>query len=225
LFDTNLDEEQRKYVKTLRDSCGALMSLLNDILDFSKIEAGMLTLEKVDFDLRELLHNLACMMALSAKGKGVDFICKARKDVPALVSGDPGRLRQVLFNLVGNAIKFTHVGSVSLSVSLSSQTEEEVVLHFCIKDTGIGIPADKHKMLFQKFAQLDASMTRKYGGSGLGLAISKWLVERMGGCIGVTSEEGRGSEFWFTVRLGKQHGKMSDEINSEHIYGTFYEEI
>ena len=204
LLDMELSDEQRKYAEIVRSSGESLLALLNDILDFSKIEAGKLEIETLDFDLRTLLDDFAAMMAIRAYDKGLEFICAAAPDVPAYLQGDPGRLRQILTNLAGNAMKFTHQGEIAVRASLVSETDAEAVLRFSIKDTGIGIPAEKQNILFQKFTQGDTSITRQYGGTGLGLAISKQLAELMGGEIGVISEEGLGSEFWFTVRLRKQ---------------------
>ncbi len=202
LLDTNLEDEQRRYAESIRTSGEALLALLNDILDFSKIEAGKLELETVDFDLRGLVDELAATLALRAHGKGLEFVCAVAPDVPAYVRGDPGRLRQIITNLAGNAVKFTQQGEVAVRIRRISASETDAVIRCSVKDTGIGIPADKQAMLFNKFTQVDASTTRRYGGTGLGLAISKQLVEHMGGEIGLVSEEGRGAEFWFTVRVG-----------------------
>ena len=211
LLDTELTEEQRRYAEVVRRSGESLLALLNDILDVSKMEAGKLVMETLDFDLHALLDDFAATMALPAHDKGIAFICAAAPDVPGYLRGDPGRLRQVLTNLTGNAVKFTHHGEIAVRVSVVSQTDAEAVIRFCIKDSGIGIPAEKQVLLFRKFTQADASTTRRYGGTGLGLAISKQLAEMMGGRIGFVSEEGHGSEFWFTARLAKQAERAQTE--------------
>jgi PAS domain S-box-containing protein len=211
LLDTDLTDEQRRYAQTVR-SCGeSLLSLINDILDFSKIEAKKLDLETLDFDLQNVLDDFAATMALRAHDKGLELICAADPNVPSRLRGDPGRLRQILTNLAGNALKFTQRGEVAIRAALESETREDVLLRFTIRDTGIGIPPDKIAQIFDKFTQADSSTTRKYGGTGLGLAISKQLSELMGGEIGVESTEGVGTEFWFTVRLRKQPEGASAE--------------
>ena len=206
LLDTDLDEQQRRFVETLRVSGESLIGIINDILDFSKIEAGKLELEVLDFDLTSVLEDFADVLALRASDKGLEFICAAAPDVPTHLLGDAGRLRQILTNLAGNAIKFTHRGEVSVIASLVSVTASSVLVRFAVRDTGPGIPEDKLVMLFEKFTQMDPSVTRKFGGTGLGLAISKQLAQLMGGEIGVTSILGQGSEFWATARFALPAG-------------------
>ncbi len=209
LMDTRLNEEQHQYAAAVH-SCGeALLVLIDDILDFSKIEAGKIELEKLDFDLSALLDDLATTMAVRAQDKGLELLCACQPDVPSRLRGDPGRLRQILANLTGNAIKFTSVGEVAIQVSTVAEDSASALLRFGVRDTGIGISQSKLALLFEKFTQADASTTRKYGGTGLGLAISKQLAELMEGEIGVSSEEGKGSEFWFTARLEKQPKEAS----------------
>ena len=204
LLDTELNAEQRGYAEIARAGGESLLSLINDILDLSKIEAGKLDLETLDFDLTELLEDFAVVMGARADDKGLKLLCSADPDVPVLLRGDPGRLRQILTNLAGNAIKFTRAGEVAVRVSLVEKNKKNVLLRFSVRDTGIGIPQDKIGLLFNKFSQVDASTTRRYGGTGLGLAISKQLAGLMGGETGVRSVEGKGSEFWFTAYLGTQ---------------------
>ena len=201
LLDSTLTDEQRRFAETIRSSSESLLDLINDILDFSKIEAGKLEFESLDFNLLNLLDDFDDTMALRAYGKGLELLCKVDPNVPIWLRGDPGRLRQILTNLTGNAIKFTRAGEVALRVSFVEGIETNCLLRFAVCDTGIGIPSEKVRDLFEKFTQADASTTRKYGGTGLGLAISKQLSELMEGEIGVLSQEGKGSEFWFTVRL------------------------
>jgi CheY-like chemotaxis protein len=204
LLDTEMNDEQRRFTEIVRDSSESLLCLINDILDFSKIEARKLDLETLDFDLSSLLDDFAAAIAPRAHNKGIELIFAADPEVPAQLRGDPGRLRQILTNLVGNAIKFTDAGEVAVRISPVEMNENDILLRFSVRDTGIGIPKDKIDRLFGIFSQVDASTTRQYGGSGLGLAISKQLAELMGGEVGVSSEVGRGSEFWFTARLGRQ---------------------
>ncbi len=204
LLDMGLTDEQRRCAEVARKSGETLLSVINDILDFSKIEAKKLDLEILDFDLATVVEDTAEMLAVKAREKGLEFVCLIRPDVPLRVRGDAGRLRQVLTNLGGNAVKFTSSGEVAVTVSLVEETETRATVRFEVRDTGIGIPESKRSVLFSPFTQADSSTTRKYGGTGLGLSISKQLAELMGGRVGVESEEGRGSTFWFTVVLEKQ---------------------
>ncbi len=205
LLTTELDEEQREYAEIALHSGQALMKVINDILDFSKIDAGKLDIEAIDFDLHALIHEVADLMAMNAEQKDLEFICQIEPTVPKQLRGDPGRLRQVLFNLLGNAIKFTSSGEVAIAVrQLEPLPGQRVRLRFEVKDTGIGIPPETQSRLFTPFTQADSSMTRKFGGTGLGLSIVKRLVELMGGAegsgqVGVESHVGSGSTFWFTL--------------------------
>jgi len=234
-LDTELTPEQHGYLTTVKDSSESLLRLINDILDFSKIEAGKLDLELLDFSLRDSLEDTMKTLALRAHKKGLELACHIPPDVPDMLVGDPGRLRQIVVNLAGNAIKFTERGEVVVEVSLESrvqspeskeqspdpslqtldsrpQTLDSCVLHFSVRDTGIGIPLDKQRLIFEAFSQADSSTTRKYGGTGLGLAISSQLVAIMGGRIWVESEASRGSTFHFTVRFG-----LSQEVVSKRV--------
>jgi PAS domain S-box-containing protein len=212
LLETELNTQQRRYAEIARDSGQSLLALVNDILDFSKIEAGKLDLEICDFNLWSLLEDVSATLALKGQEKGIELLCDVEPGVPALVRGDPERLRQILNNLMGNAVKFTSQGQVWTHVALVDEVgaEDSVLVRFSVRDTGIGIPADRLVRLFNKFSQVDASTTRKFGGTGLGLAISKQLSERMGGAIGVKSDPNQGSEFWFTVRLERQKITVQD---------------
>jgi PAS domain S-box-containing protein len=202
-LDTDLTPEQRDYLGMARSSAEALLLIINDILDFSKIEAGKLELEAIDFDLYSTIEEAVGLLGEKARSKGLELICHIDAQPPCWLRGDPGRLRQVLLNLAGNAIKFTERGEVVVSARLEGEGQAGTVVHCEVRDTGAGIPADVQPRLFGSFTQADASTTRKYGGTGLGLAISKRLVGLMGGEIGLTSEPGRGSTFRFTVRLAK----------------------
>ena len=201
-LETGLTHEQRDYLDTVRSSSDALLALVNDILDFSKIEAGHLDLEEIDFGLRELVEEAVAAMGLRAHRKDLELTCQVPPDAPARLRGDPGRLRQVLINLIGNAVKFTKEGEVEVRAETVDRSDAEVLLRFEVRDTGIGIPLEKQAAVFDAFSQADASTTRRYGGTGLGLAISAHIVELMGGSLSVESEPGRGSVFRFTARFG-----------------------
>ena len=202
LMDTPLDAEQRNYAETVKSSANALLTIINDILDFSKIEAGKLDLEEIEYDFFKTLEDIFDLFAELSERKGLELGLLVDHDVPEVVRGDPGRLRQILINLVGNAIKFTDQGRVLLKVSIAGQAEGEWQFLFEVQDTGIGLSEAACDKLFSAFSQADSSTTRRFGGTGLGLAISKQLVEMMGGSIGVHSEEGVGSTFFFTLKLG-----------------------
>jgi two-component system sensor histidine kinase/response regulator len=217
LLDSELSGEQRQYLEIVRVSGESLLAVINDILDFSKIEARKLTIEAIPFDLRATVENAADLLAIKAHEKGLRLACLVDADVPSLVVGDPGRIRQVLLNLAGNAVKFTERGEVVIRVGLESEDADRVTVHVTVTDTGIGIPPGELPRLFQPFTQVDGSSTRRHGGTGLGLAISRQLVELMGGTIGADSVPGHGSTFSFSVRLQKQPecGERRDVVASE----------
>jgi two-component system, sensor histidine kinase and response regulator len=200
-LQTELTREQREYLETVRFSAESLLGVINDILDFSKIEAGKVELEAVDFDLRECMDSTLKTLALRADEKGLELLCDVSPNVPNLLRGDPNRLRQIVVNLVGNAIKFTHEGEVALKVDVDGSHDDRHNLHFIVSDTGVGIQPGKLESVFESFSQADTSTTREYGGTGLGLTISRRLVEIMGGRIWVESEFGKGSAFHVTVEL------------------------
>jgi len=204
LLGTELDQEQKEYAQMVRASGDALLHLINDILDFSKIEAGKLELEVINFDLQVTIEEVSDMLAIKAQEKNLELNCLIDPRAPVLLQGDPGRLRQILVNLINNAVKFTEQGEIALELSLELETDTQATLRFEVRDTGIGIPQERMDRLFKSFSQVDASTTRRFGGTGLGLAISKQLVQLMGGEIEVKSEAGRGSVFWFSIPFPKQ---------------------
>ena len=201
--EAGLDESQSVLFQTITTEADALLNLINDILDFSKIEAGRLELEEIPFDMRTVIDGVASTFSYNAEQKGLEFISFLSPDVPSRLIGDPGRLRQILVNLTGNALKFTHNGEIYIKAELTEDIEDRVKVRFSVKDTGIGIPEDKQSNIFESFSQADGSTTRKYGGTGLGTTISKQLTELMGGKIGVESEVGKGSTFWFEAVFAK----------------------
>jgi signal transduction histidine kinase/DNA-binding response OmpR family regulator len=203
-LDTEMTRDQREYLDIVRSSADSLLSLLNDILDFSKIEAGKLDMETVPFNLRDALDDTMKTVSFRAHQKGLELVCHVLAEVPDALQGDPTRLRQIVLNLLGNAVKFTSQGEVVLVVEKREEVDEAVVLHFAVTDTGIGIPREKHASIFDVFTQADTSTTRKFGGTGLGLAICTRIIEMMGGRIWVESEPGRGSTFHFEVRFALQ---------------------
>jgi len=203
-LETDLTAEQREYLNMVKTSADSLLSLLNDILDLSKIEGDVLELEKVPFNLTDNLDDTLKMLAVLAHKKGIELAGRVQRDVPVALVGDPGRLRQVVVNLVGNAVKFTDRGEVALDVAVAEESEREVVLHFQVRDTGVGIPKEKHRAIFDAFMQVDESIARKYGGTGLGLSISARLVALMNGNVWLESEPGMGSTFHFTAKFGVQ---------------------
>jgi two-component system sensor histidine kinase/response regulator len=222
-LDTPLNTEQREYMDTVKFSADSLLTLINDILDFSKIEAGRVDLEAVDFDLRDNVETTLKTLAVRAHQKGLDLHCEVDDGVPDMVSGDSSRLRQIVLNLVGNALKFTEKGEVKVSVQTEAGDPKGPNLHFTVSDTGIGIPPEKHSVIFRAFSQADSSTTRKYGGTGLGLTISTRLVDMMGGKMWVESEVGKGSRFHFTLRLPPveaRHAQNPYELSLQTLQGV-----
>ena len=216
LLGTRMTSKQRHYAESVRTSAEALLEIINDILDLSKIEAGKLDLETLDFNLEELLQSFIRSMEVQAHKKGLRFLCARNPDVPTLLRGDPGRLRQILTNLAGNAIKFTPQGEVAIHIRVEREDKDTVLLRFGVRDTGIGIPEKKIPLVFDKFTQADTAITRQYGGTGLGLAIAKQLTRLMGGEIGLASQEGKGSEFWFTALLARQTPDSTHPVSREN---------
>ncbi len=215
LSDTPLSSEQREFAGVIKVSAEALLCIINDILDFSKIEAGKMSLEKVDFDLAETVKDSIKLLEPRAQAKGITLTHSLGSEVGALLVGDPSRLRQILLNLLGNAIKFTEKGGVSLEIKQLGGTDKEAHLCFTVRDSGIGLSAESQQKLFQSFSQADTSTSRKFGGTGLGLAICRKLVELMGGSINVSSTLGQGSTFWFILPYGKQKSQRNDLAGGE----------
>ena len=215
LLETKLTEEQRRFALTVKHSSDSLLTIINDILDFSKIEAGKLTIEEIDFDLQAFITEFATSISYRTSEKGLKFVTKSLSNLPKYVKGDSGRLKQILYNLVGNAVKFTSEGQIELDCKVVERGAESYLIKFAVSDTGIGIEEDQKEKLFEKFKQADGSITRKYGGTGLGLAISKQLSFLMGGAIGVESVVNEGSTFWFTVKFSK-----SDKIAKHLALGS-----
>ena len=211
LLSTDLDDEQKDSALTIKRSGEALLNLINDILDFSKVEAGQMTLEWIDFDPEITAHDVCELIRPRVTGKPIEVLCRIDDNLPANVMGDPGRFRQVLVNLLGNSAKFTERGELELSMEVDEETDEEIVLHSKIRDTGIGIAEDKFESIFQVIKQADGSTTRKYGGTGLGLSISKKLAGLMGGKIWVESTVGKGTTFHFTAVM-KKSSRISKTI-------------
>jgi two-component system sensor histidine kinase/response regulator len=216
-LDTALTSEQREYLLMAKSSGDSLLSVINDILDFSKVESGKLELEAIEFGLHETVSETIAALAVRAHQKGLELTCDIDPEIPAYLVGDPGRLRQILVNLVGNAIKFTHQGEIIVRARRLSPAADPLELQFSVSDTGIGVPAEKQSLIFEAFSQADGSITRTYGGTGLGLSISAQLVKLMGGKIWVESQPGQGSTFHFTVRAGIGSDKPAASLSESQL--------
>ncbi|MHC5544152.1 ATP-binding protein, partial [Singulisphaera rosea] len=212
LIDTTLDRQQREFASIIQTSAEALLTVINDVLDYSRVEAGKLSLERVAFDFEKVMEEVVDLLAPRAHQKGLNIHCRVPSDLPERLLGDPARLRQVFVNLVGNAVKFTEYGEVSLDARIIDQSNAGVTIHLTVKDTGVGIPPERQALIFDSFTQVDDGTHRKYGGSGLGLAICRQLVELMGGQIGLESSPGRGSTFWIDLTLPR----AQDEQEGAH---------
>ncbi len=220
LLESPLNAMQRDYAETVRDSAAALLTVINDILDFSKVEAGKMELESIDMDLRDTIEDVARLLAVQAHAKGLEVTASIDPALPDMLRGDAGRLRQVLLNLGGNAVKFTHKGEIAIELKIVEQTETGVHVRVEVRDTGVGIAAHRQDALFMPFSQVDASTTRRFGGTGLGLSITKRLVSLMGGEVGLQSEENVGSTFWFTAYLDRARHEMTAQVTqSANLHG------
>jgi two-component system sensor histidine kinase/response regulator len=200
---TDLDRKQKDYIRKIQQSGTHLLGIINDILDFSKIEAGKLSVEQTEFELEKMLENVSNLIAEKATNKGLELVFDIGKGTPNYLVGDPLRIGQIMVNYSNNAVKFTETGEIVIGIRVVEETDENVLMRFSVRDTGIGLTEEQIGKLFQSFQQADNSTSRKFGGTGLGLAISKKLANLMGGDVGVESEYGKGSTFWFTARLGK----------------------
>jgi len=214
LLATDLSQTQQHFAEIVHDSAQAMLGIINDILDFSKIEAGKLELETIPFSMPDTVKNIAALFSSIARKKGLRLSCSLDPELPEMLAGDVGRIRQILTNLVNNALKFTEEGEILISVRAEELDEYAVLIHVEVNDSGIGIPLEAQSRIFERFSQADGSMNRKFGGTGLGLTIVRQLVELMGGAIGVTSQPGKGSSFWFTIRLLKCEHEQIDRIQS-----------
>ena len=216
--NTPLNDEQKEYLDMLKISADNLLNVINDVLDISKIESGYIEIEKIEFDLWELIESIGVTLGVKASQKGLELLCYTKPDVPQYIMGDPTRLRQILINLAGNSLKFTEKGEIAINVETLKRKDDKISLHFMVKDTGIGIPKEKQAKIFESFSQVDSSTTRKYGGTGLGLSICKQLAELMGGKIWVESEVNKGSTFHLTIPsvvVEKPEGREEEIVPQE----------